>query len=392
MQESRAIPIVEVRYSEISLKKGNRRKYEVSLLQNLRDLLDSSVRMEILPGRITLSFDDVSSAIEAAPRIAKTFGVRWAGLGWSIPRDLNLLKSLSMDVVREHCQGTFKLDVKRVDKSFPSTSIEMERTLGHHICSATGLGVDLKAPQLTIHITLLEDRFLLTWKTFDGPGGIPVGATGRVVVLLSGGIDSPVASYMMMKRGCLVNFLHFYSLSSVDEVRGSKIHHLAIKLLEHSRRSRVYLSDFSNFLRYVLNADPRIELVLFRRYMLRVAEELCKRDGSLGIVTGDSLGQVASQTLENLLAASYGLRVPVYRPLIGMNKEEIIKIAKEIGTYDISIKEYKDCCSILTKRPKTKTTVEEIIEWWTRLNLDECVEKALEGLEELELVTRTVDH
>lgn len=379
-------PIVEVRYSEISLKGKNRSRYESALIREIKARPSCSrERIERLPGRITITVEDLSAAMDIAPRVAKIFGVRWAGVGYSLPRDLELLKKLVVEVVKDTGKVTFKIEARRVDKTFPMTSLDLERELGEHVRTSTGIRVDLNNPQVKIHVSILRDRFLVTWLTYQGPDGLPIGVTGKVLSLLSGGIDSPVASWLMMKRGCSVDFLHFYALPGIEDVRSSKFYLLCKRLKEFSPSSKVYLSPFSTFLKYAVNADPRLELVLFRRYMLLVAEGICKRKGMLGIVTGDSLGQVASQTLENIHASSYGVSIPIYRPLIGMNKEEIVELAKSIGTYELSIADYKDCCSIVSKSPKVRCSVEEVLREWEALGMDRCVEEALEDIEELEV-------
>jgi len=379
--------IITIHYAEIALKGANRRQYEKALLNNAKLMLNRSIEITRRPGRLLIYLDETEShdAEKIVSRLKKVFGIKWIGLGCSIPRDAEQLKKTMLEVARQQIgpNTRFRVKATRVDKTYPLTSIEIEREIGAAIVSEIGASVDLKNPEKTIYVSVLPSEILVVWERHEGLGGLPVGTSGRVVSLFSGGIDSPVASWLMMKRGCVVDLLHFYALPNASHVRTSKIADLFEVLRSYSPGSRFYLASFVPFMKATINAVPELELVLFRRFMLRVAEELAKRLGAFGIVTGDSVGQVASQTLENLYSSSAGILLPVYRPLIGMDKEEIVEIAKRVGTYEISIRDYKDCCSILLRRAATRTRPEEVMEEWSRLGLDAAVEETLKNLEEL---------
>jgi thiamine biosynthesis protein ThiI len=379
--------IITIHYAEIALKGSNRRQYEKALIKNAGSMLNESIKITRRPGRLLIYLDEAEgqAAEKIVSRLKKVFGIKWIGLGCSIPKDAEQLKKTVLEVARQQLapDTRFRVKATRVDKTYPQTSIEIERDIGAAIVSETGASVDLKNPEKTIYISVLPSEILVVWERHEGPGGLPVGTSGRVVSLFSGGIDSPVASWLMMKRGCIVDLLHFYALPDVSHVRTSKIADLFEVLRSYSPDSRLYLASFIPFMKATINAVPELELALFRRFMLRVAEELARSLGALGIVTGDSVGQVASQTLENLYSSSAGIALPIYRPLIGLDKEEIVEIAKRVGTYEVSIRDYKDCCSILLRRAATRTRPEEVMKEWSRLGLDAAVEETLKSLEEL---------
>lgn len=379
--------IITIHYAEIALKGANRKRYESALIKNARRMLGKDIKITRRPGRLLIYLDlaEEREAERIINALKRVFGVRWIGQGYSIPRDNELLMKTALEVAKQHLapDTKFKIKATRVDKNYPKTSLEIEREIGAAITSHVGAVVDLKNPEKTIYISVLPSEMLIVWERHEGPGGLPVGTSGRVVSLLSGGIDSAVASWLMMKRGCLVDLLHFYALPDASHVKESKIAELFEVLRSYSPSSRLYLASFLPFMKASMNVDPRLELALFRRFMLRVAEGLANSLGALGIVTGDSVGQVASQTLENLYSSSAGIGLPIYRPLIGMDKEEIVEVARRVGTYEISIRDYKDCCSILVRNAATRTRPEEVLREWSRLKLDEVVEETLNSLEEL---------
>jgi thiamine biosynthesis protein ThiI len=235
-----------------------------------------------------------------------------------------------------------------------------------------------------VFVELAGGKAYLYFERIKGLGGLPVGVSGKVLSLLSGGLDSPVAAWLMMKRGCHVDFLHLHALRDAQEVRESKVFEIFRHLSAFCKDSKLFVAPYYKFLEKALNAPIKLELVLFRKFMLKLAEVLAKREGYLGIVTGDSIGQVASQTLRNIWSAQRGLDLPVYRPLLTYDKEEIIRLAKQIGTYELSLKEYKDCCSIIARHPETSSKPEIVQEIWDKLGLDDAVNETLLLIETLE--------
>lgn len=361
------------------LKGGNRPRYERLLAKNIADAVQGSgARVYRKQARIIVESGNGEEFEGLAERISRIPGVRWVRIGCLIPREYELLMRVAEEKASELRPSRIAVKASRADKSYPKTSLEIMQELGERIRSASGAVVDLTNPETVFWVSVLDDVFLFGWRRIEGVGGLPVGASGRVLALLSGGLDSPVAAWLMMKRGCIVDMLHIYALPTPQDALSEKIGELFLKLKETSPSSRLFLAPYHHFLSNALSAKPRLELALFRRFMLRLAEALSLEIGAKAIVTGDSLGQVASQTLESLHAASYGLRLVVLRPLAGYDKEEIIRLSKMLGLYDLSTRDYKDCCSILSRHPIPRPKLEDVEEEWRRLGLDDAVAKTLE--------------
>ncbi|MBI4918854.1 7-cyano-7-deazaguanine synthase, partial [archaeon] len=231
-----------------------------------------------------------------------------------------------------------------------------------------------------IFIELTKKAYIYTEK-IQAHGGLPVGSSGKVICLLSGGIDSPVAAWLAMRRGCKVDFLHFHTFQENKQVLGTKIENLVKKLNEYQGRSRLFLIPYHIYQFESLNTNERIDLVLFKNFILRMAQEIAIKEDYKAIITGDNLGQVASQTLQNLQATSYCVNTLILRPVITYTKDEIIKLAQEIGVYEESIKEYKDCCSILSKKPLTRASIEQVESALGKIDIKEITNKSLEKLE-----------
>ncbi|MEM2559046.1 MAG: tRNA uracil 4-sulfurtransferase ThiI [Nitrososphaerota archaeon] len=367
---------IVVHYGEITLKRGKRVLYEKLLKDNLAKATGRKVRR--LMGRLIVKLEDKDEVKNLIEKIGKVFGVVWYAPAIHLERNgLEKLRDQLINTLRRESINSFKLEVKRSDKTFPLTSIEIARRIGLEISRELGIKVDLENPEKTIYIEVTEDGYYIFFEKIRGPGGLPVGSTGRMISLFSGGIDSPVASWLMMKRGCKIDLLHIHSGLSSEEILGTKIGELAKVLASYGQGLKLYLAPFKPFILKSFEIPPKMILVTFRAYMLKLADKIAKENGYLGIVTGDSLGQVASQTLENLYVVSRFTETPIYRPLIGMDKQEIIDIAKKIGTYELSIKEYRDCCAIIAKHPETKAKLDQVEKIWRDVNLDETVEETL---------------
>jgi thiamine biosynthesis protein ThiI len=271
--------------------------------------------------------------------------------------------------------------VRRADKRFPTTSPQLEREIGGRIKEARGWHVDLGHPALTIHVEILTDEAFYSFGKERGAGGLPVGASGRVACLLSGGIDSPVAAWRMMRRGCRVIFIHFHSYPILSRASQEKARELVQILTQYQYRSRLFLVPFGEIQqRVVLAVAPPLRVVIYRRLMMRIAEAIGRRAGARMLVTGEVVGQVASQTLENMTSINEVATQPVLRPLIGMDKEEITAQAQLLGTYPVSIIPDQDCCTLFTPRhPATKARRTDVLRAEEALPIDEIVEQAVAG-------------
>jgi thiamine biosynthesis protein ThiI len=278
------------------------------------------------------------------------------------------------------------VETKRSDKTFPLKSQQINEKVGAALVKA-GCTVDLENPERTIFIDVLESEALISFEKIKGPGGLPVGSSGRMISLLSGGIDSPVSSWLMMKRGCEVDFLHLHQFPDNKDVGKSKMVRILRTLREYSpKKLRMFAVPYTEFYKKTLSMEPRNELVVFRRFIIHLANRLAKEHGYHGIITGDSIGQVASQTAENLLATDEASQLPVYRPLIGFNKQEIVDLAMKIGTYEASIEPYKDCCSLVAhKSPCTRVPLCIAKRMEDEIRIDEVVERSLKQIEIIEI-------
>lgn len=376
---------VIVHYHELALKGRNRPFFEQRLVRNLRAALKDlrGVRIEPLTGRIRIDLPDHAEWDTIKSRISRVFGVANFSLAHSVPRNLESLKQAVGDAVAGLSFMTFRITTKRADKRFPLTSIEVNRQLGAHICALTGKRVSLDDPDLTIHVEVLDREAFYSVQREPGPGGLPVGISGKVASLISGGIDSPVAAYRMMKRGCRALFIHFHGRPYVSRASEEKVREIVEHLTRHQFYSRLYLVAFGEIQRQiVLGAPAPYRVVLYRRMMLRIAEELAYKEGCWGLVTGDSLGQVASQTPENLSVVEEAARLPVLRPLIGMDKIEITEEAQRIGTFETSIEPDQDCCRLFVPaHPSTKTDLNTIRKIEAGFDLGGLVKQGLERAE-----------
>jgi len=318
--------------------------------------------------------------------LGTVFGVVKMALALRVPPDLERLKEAIGRAVAERRFSSFRITTARSDKSFPLTSQEVNVELGAFVQGRTGARVDLTHPEMTVYVDILPKEAYYYFDPLPGPGGLPVGTGGRVACLLSGGIDSPIAAYRMLKRGCQVTFIHFHSFPLVDASSREKAVELVDLLDRHQGGSRLYLVPFAEVQkRIIVSVPPPSRVVLYRRFMLRIAERLAERERAGALVTGDSLGQVASQTLENIAAIDAVASLPIFRPLIGMDKVEIIQQAVGVGTYPISILPDQDCCTLFVpKHPATRLTEAQAAALETPLDVEELVRIAVEEAELLD--------
>ncbi len=370
-----------VHYQEIVLKGKNRYVFVNKLIENIKYAVAGLGVRQIRHKDGRLILDLSAGAIEGiiSDRLSKTFGIANFVLTSRISNDINVFKE---DILR-HIKGrefkSFRVSAKRGYKGYPLTSMDIDRIVGTHIKESTGASVNLTSPELTIFIQILSGETYFYVDRIQGPGGLPVGTGGVVVCLLSGGIDSPVAAYRMMKRGCSVVYVHFHSYPYLSKASQEKVQDLTEILDQYQQPVRTCLLPFGEIQKeIVLNVPAKYRVVIYRRMMMRIAERIAGETGALALVTGDSLGQVASQTLENLTTTEHAVTLPVLRPLIGMDKGEIIDQAKRIGTYDISIIPDQDCCQLfIPKNPAVRTIIREIERVENRLDIERLIKMAL---------------
>ena len=367
------MPIL-VHYGELALKGKNRSLFEKKLIDNIEKA--GGGRVTRYQGRLVVENGDISA-------LKTLFGISWFAPAYKVERDLESIKKLALSKVLEKANNfkTFGVFVKRTDKSFPYDSLEIANNVGQAIVDNINLRVNLKSPELSVYIEIAEDAFLFLEK-FEGLGGLPVGMSGKVLCLLSGGIDSPVAAYLMMKRGAIVDHIHFHSYSDSERVVRSKIKEIVQVLQRYQGETRLFLVPYAPFQMGILRkkVDRSYEMVLFRRFMVKIAERIARRYGYQALISGDSLGQVASQTLENLSVFNEAVTLPILQPLISFDKCEIIDLAKKICSYEASIKPYNDCCSILASNPKTKTRLERINLLEEKIDLEKVIDEALDKI------------
>jgi len=376
---------VLVRYHEVALKKGNR-PYFVELLK--RNLVSSAsglglAEISVLPGRLLMVFDDKVEREELCRRLRAVFGVANFSFVERTAPDLESLKARILDSLNGKQFASFRIETKRADKAFPLTSPEINREVGAFVKARSGARVDLENAELTVAIEILPRAAFFGFDKIAGAGGLPVGASGRVISLISGGIDSPVAAYRMMQRGCRLIFTHFHSSPYLDKTSQEKVRELVRLLTHYQFSSRLYLIPFGEIQRQIVAAVLRpLRVVLYRRMMMRIAEAVAKKERAGALVTGESLAQVASQTLENLAVIEKAATLPVLRPLVGMDKQEIIDQARRIGTFETSVIPDQDCCQLFVPRhPATKARLADVEEAESRLDLTALTQLGTENVE-----------
>jgi len=372
---------VIVHYQEIALKGNNRPWFIARLVRNIRqatsDLDVKSVR--VLMGRIEVVLGANARWEEIRERLSRVFGIGNFARAGRAPLDVDAIAAEILKDLGDLQTETFRLSARRADKRFPLTSPQIEREVGGRIKEARGWTVNLGDPQFTIHVEALTDEAFYYFGKDRGAGGLPVGASGRVVCLLSGGIDSPVAAWRMMRRGCRVVFVHFHSYPVLSRASQEKTRELATLLTRYQYSSRLLLVPFADVQQQViLTVPPPLRVVLYRRLMMRIAEQIAVAQRARGLVTGEVVGQVASQTLENLDRINEVVKMPVLRPLIGMDKDEITEQAQRLGTYPISIIPDQDCCTLFTpKHPATKARLVDVDRAEAGLPVREMVDRAV---------------
>lgn len=367
--------VLAVHYNEIALKGKQRGKFEKVLRNNI--FYSTGRRARSMNNRIFLDeWDgDTVDSLKLMP------GVSWSGIGTVIERDKNTLKENLASLLSSLGTSAINFDIKRIDKKYSATSLELKNELMKE------LKIKLDRKGYPIRVEIMPDSFVINHAISKGIGGMPVGSAGKVLSLFSGGIDSAVAPFEMMKRGCNVDLLHVYALPTPTAVKKSKINDLVNKISKLGP-TRLFLVPFHVFGIKAMETNPRYELVLFKRFLLKLAERISMEYGYKGICTGDALSQVASQTLDNISAISYGFDIPIFRPLLAYNKDEIIAKANMYGTYETSIKEYKDCCSIVSKNPATSASRSKVERLESEIGLNDIVNQSLSNMQSEEFTSR----
>lgn len=385
--------VLLVRYSEIHLKGLNRPFFEQKLMQGIRNALrglGQSIKVRQDQGRMFVFGVEEDQREEAMDRLSRVFGIHSISPALAVEKDYAAIEQTALALVRRALESdpsirTFKCFSRRADKKFPMNSEAINRELGHRILSAfPDLAVDVRAPQMQVWVEIREQAFIYTEET-AGPGGMPSGTAGRAALLISGGIDSPVAGYMMAKRGLTLSAVHFYSYPYTSERARDKVVDLTRLVARYSGEIRLHLVPFTEIqLAIYEKCPPKETTVLMRRLMMQIAERWAQADGALALITGEALGQVASQTIESLCVTEDAVSMPVFRPLIGFDKEEIITVAKRIGTFETSILPYEDCCTVFVpQHPVTRPDVKKLRESEALVDWAEMVNRAIADTETL---------
>jgi thiamine biosynthesis protein ThiI len=337
-----------------------------------------------LPGRLTVDVPDAAGWDLVRERVGSVFGVANFSPAHETALDLERLKAEVVAALRDRAFASFRVTTKRSFKGFPKISGEIDREVGAAVHEATGVRVNLEHPELTLFVEVLQDRIFYSYEKHKGPGGFPVGSSGRVIALLSGGIDSPVAAYRLMKRGCTATLVHFHAFPLQDRTTMDKARALARILTRFQFRTRLLLVPFAPAQQAIVAGCPApLRVVLYRRFMVRIAEALAGRVRAKALVTGESLGQVASQTLDNMAVIDEAAAGPILRPLVGMDKEEITAEARRIGTFETSTLPDQDCCQLYVPRsPAVAATLAQVREAEAALDTAALVAAAAASVEE----------
>lgn len=374
--------LVVAHYHEVGLKGRNRGAFENRLVANMNTSLAGTGidSIDRLPGRIAVRLRYESNLKEILSQLMRVFGLSHVAPAIETKAEMSALVHAALNLAADSSFDSFQVRAKKGHSSFQDSSQKVNEVVGQAIKDATGARVDLDHAEWTCHIELVLDKAFLYWRRVEGSGGLPVGTSGKVMALLSGGIDSPVAAWEIAKRGASVELVHFHGQPFTDP---SSVHqssrlaeHLAPWLLDR----RLWLIPFGDIQSEIVTSAPEeLRVVLYRRFMMRIAEALALREGAEALVTGESLGQVASQTLGNLRAIEEVVEsLPVLRPLIGRDKIEIEHLARKIGTYEISIDPYQDCCVLFVpRRVTTRAGLEQLHAAESRLDVQALVEKGL---------------
>ena len=377
--------LFSVHYAEVGLKGKNRIFFEKRLTSNIKIALSGTGYTEVkrLHDRILVLIGKDADISEIKKRLQQVMGIAYFELACSTETDITAIKETALQQIQGLTYGSLKVETKRTDKTFPLTSPQISAEVGGYLIEKTGARADMHNPDVVCWIKITQKNAYISTEKIRGLGGLPVGVSGKVLVMLSGGIDSPVAAWQMIKRGAKAVFIHFYSYPYTDKASLEKVIELAQILAVSNYRSMVYLVPFAELQQVIVTGTPApFRVLLYRRMMTRIAQRVATMANAEALVTGESLAQVASQTLTNLRTIEAIADIPILRPLIGEDKAEIIEKAQRIGTFDVSTRPHQDCCSLFVpKHPATRASLAELDEAESDLDIEALVEEALNNLE-----------
>ena len=377
--------VILVRYGEIVLKGNNRSKFEKKLVDNVKYALrDEKVKVTFSQARLYVEPENTIDLDRIINKLKKVFGIVSLSPAVKIESDLDKIRETAVKLMEEENTGkTFKVEARRGDKSFPLQSMEIARQIGGYVLSKVkGLSVDVTKPDTLLSIEVRESTYIYIDK-IPALGGMPVGTNGKGLLLVSGGIDSPVAGFMLARRGVEIDALHFFSPPYTGVKAREKVIRLCEIVSEYSGKINLYIANFTEPQLAIRDNCPAEQMVLLmRRIMMRVAKRVADEKGCDALITGENIGQVASQTMKSIVATNAVCDIPVFRPLIGLDKNDIIDIAKKIGTFETSILPYEDCCTIFVpKHPETQPKIEKLEKSETHLDIDKIVDEVVNNLE-----------
>ena len=374
-----------VHYGEIGLKGKNRSFFEKKLAQNIKLSLQGMGCAEVrrIYGRILVMLQPEADVTAIQERLGKVMGIAHFELALAAEQTIDAIQAAALELLKGKQFKTLKVETKRANKRFPLTSPEVSAAVGAHLLNATGASADMHTPDLRCNIEIVDEAAYIYVDKIRGVGGLPVGASGKVLIMLSGGIDSPVAAWRMMKRGTKALFVHFYSYPYTDKASLEKVEELAEILATWNYRTQIYLVSFAEIQQEIVTQTPApFRVILYRRMMVRIAQQIAAAAKAECLVTGESLGQVASQTLGNLRVIEEVAEIPILRPLIGDDKAEIMELAERIGTFEISTLPHDDCCSLFVpKHPATNASLEAVQEAEAALDINALVKSAVASVE-----------
>lgn len=383
--------VILVRYAEIHLKGLNRPFFERLLVDRIKQALNPvhpSVERE--QGRIFVYGVSGDQIPECMDKLCRVFGIHSVSVASCVEKTWDAICNAAIEETRPYAEEatTFKCFARRSDKRFSMTSEEICRELGHELLEAfPNLKVDVHHPKLPVTVEIRQNNAFVYTGEILGAGGMPVGSNGKAMLLISGGIDSPVAGYMIAKRGVMLDAVHFYSYPYTSERARDKVVELTKLVSRYAGRINLYLVPFTDIQMTIYDKCPSTETtVLMRRLMMKIAERIARDTGSQALITGESIGQVASQTIESLCVTDDAVSMPVFRPLIGFDKEEIVEKAQKIGTFETSILPYEDCCTVFVpKHPVTKPKVDKLRESEALVDFEPMIEKAIADTERMNI-------
>ncbi|MEM3096327.1 MAG: tRNA uracil 4-sulfurtransferase ThiI [Nitrososphaerota archaeon] len=371
--------VLLVHHGEIVLKGRKRGYFERLLIGNLEYVLGSGFKITRDENRLVIT--SVASGLEPALReIGYVAGVSSYSMALRCSPTIEMIMDTSVKLLSGVSFSTFAVEAKRSFKGHPFNSMDVKMAVAESLAMEYGARVDYASPDVRVYVEVTKENAYLYREKVSGLGGLPVGSSGRVLMLLSGGVDSALASLMLIRRGCRLDYIHFHPHRSGEEALQLKIGELTRYLTRYGLESTLYMSDFTPFYKRVFHRTTRLEIPLFRRYMFVVADRIAGSYGCKALATGDSLSQVASQTLANIAAAEQSVTRPVLRPLVALDKAEILEQAKSWGILELAQRDYKDCCSIISRHPTTRATAQQVNEMWEKLGLDGAVEEAIKSV------------